>query len=204
MALLSLVRGLAARGPVLIAIDDLQWLDQPSADLLAFAVRRVGEADVRFLLARRPARTGVLEQVLVRQGLQRLNVVGLSLGAVRRLLFDRLALTVSRQLLRRIVEVTDGNPLFALEIGCSIAEGEMPPADDEIPLPDTVEELFGARVGHLASAVRQVLLVVGLSAEPRVEEVAAVTQRGAIDAAIAAGRGPQAPRTGADARRPAG
>ena len=69
-------------GPDLIAIDDVQWLDQPSADLLAFVARRLGEADVRFLLARRPGRTGALERVLVRQG-SAPEVEGLSLGAVR-------------------------------------------------------------------------------------------------------------------------
>jgi DNA-binding NarL/FixJ family response regulator len=187
LAVLGVVRSVAARDPVLVAIDDVQWLDQQSANLFAFAARRLGEADVRFLLARRPARTGVLERVLVRQGLRRLNVVGLSLGAVRRLLFERLGLSLSRQLLRRIVEVTEGNPLFALEIGRSLAEGGLLPTDDEIPLPDTVEELFGVRVAGLRSSVRRVLLAVALSADPRWEEVAAVTDAGAIDAAVDGG-----------------
>ncbi len=187
LGLLGALRAAAARAPVLIAVDDLQWLDEPSASLLAFAARRLGDADVRFLLARRPARIGSLEQVLVRRGLQRLSVGGLSLGAVRRLLFERLSLTVSRQLLRRIVEVTEGNPLFALEIGRSLLHAQTPTAADEIPLPDTVEELFGNRVAGLASSARRVLLAVALSADPRVEPVAAVTSAGAIEEAVDAG-----------------
>ena len=187
LGLRGAVRSVAARDPVLIAIDDLQWLDQPSAELLAFLARRLDDADVRFLLARRPARTSALEQVLLRQGLQRLNVTGLSLGAVRRLLFERLGLTVTRQLLRRIVEVTEGNPLFALEVGHSLIELGTPSIADEIPLPDTVEELFVTRVAHLPSAVRRVLLAVALGSDPEVDQVAAVTDAGAIEDAADAG-----------------
>lgn len=185
--LLGVVRALAGRDPVLIAIDDLQWLDRPSGDLLAFLARRLGDADVRFLLTRRPARTGALEQVLVRQGLERLQVTGLSLGAVRRLLFERLGLTLSRQLLRRIVEATEGNPLFVLEVGRSLVERGTPSVADELPLPDTVEELFAERVGRLQGPVRRVLLVVALSADPSVDEVAAVVSTPAIDDAVDAG-----------------
>ena len=187
LALLDTVRSAAARDPVLIAVDDLQWLDQPTASLLAFVARRLGDADVRFLLARRPARTGALEQVLVKRGLHRLSVGGLSLGAVRRLLFERLELAVSRQLLRRIVEVTAGNPLFALEIGRSVAQAGTPSVADEIPVPESVEELFGERVARLPSPVRRVLLAVALSADLRVDGATAVTEAGAIEDAVDAG-----------------
>jgi DNA-binding NarL/FixJ family response regulator len=187
LGLLGAVRSLADRGPVLIAIDDLQWLDQPSGDLLAFVARRLRDADVRFVLARRPARTGGLEQVLVRQGLERVTLEGLSLGAVRRLLVERLGLTLSRHLLRRIVEATEGNPLFALEVGRSLVELGTPSVADEIPLPHTVEELFGARIARLPGPARRVLLAVALSADPSVEEVAAVADASAIDDALDAG-----------------
>src|SRR4051794_8443984 len=49
---LSALRGLA---PALVAIDDVQWLDPPSADALVFAARRLGDEPVRWLLARRSA-----------------------------------------------------------------------------------------------------------------------------------------------------
>jgi DNA-binding NarL/FixJ family response regulator len=187
LGLLGVVRSLASRDPVLIAVDDLQWLDPPSGDLLAFLARRRGDADVRFLLARRPARAGALEQILVRQQLERLQLRGLSFGAVRRLLFERLSLTLSRQLLRRIVEATEGNPLFVLEVGRSLVEFGMPSVADEVPLPDTVEELFGERVAQLRAPVRRVLLAVALSADPTVEQLAAIADVRAIDDAVDAG-----------------
>ncbi len=187
LGLLGTVRWVADHRPALIAIDDLQWLDRPSADLLAFVARRLGDLDVRFLLARRAARTGALEQVLVRQGLERMRVVGLSLGAVRRLLFERLGLTLSRQLLRRIVEVTEGNPLFALEVGRSLLDTGTPTAADEIPLPDSVEEMLGIRLARLRAPVRLVLLAIALSSDPRVDQLAAVSGEGAIEGAVDAG-----------------
>jgi hypothetical protein len=49
------LRALAASGPVVVAIDDVQWLDVPSARVLAFVVRRLEDAPIRFLVAlRRP------------------------------------------------------------------------------------------------------------------------------------------------------
>ena len=163
LGLLGAVRSAAARDPVLIAVDDLQWLDQPSARsprVRGPSSRRRGRALSDWRGARRAA--GALEQVLVKRGLRRVSVGGLSLGAMRRLLFERLGLTLSRQLLSRIVEVTQGNPLFALEIGRSLFHAGTPTVADEIPVPDAVEELFGERVARLPSATRRVLLAVAL------------------------------------------
>ena len=70
---------------------------------------------VAFLLARRPGRRPPLERVL--GGRERLEVGPLDLDATRRLLSERLGLSVPRPLMRRIADTTLGNPLFALEVG---------------------------------------------------------------------------------------
>ncbi len=144
------VRLLAARTPLVIAVDDLQWLDRSSSDVLAFAARRLRDVRVGFLLARRPRRATELERALAHGSLIRIEVGALTLGALRRMLLDRLGLTVSRSLMRRVVEVTQGNPLFALEIGRSLLEQDASADAEEIPLPDSVEEIVGGRVAHLA------------------------------------------------------
>ena len=113
---------------MLVAIDDLQWLDPPSAEALAFAARRLDGAHVRFLLARRPRRVGALERALGRGALARLDVGPLDLDATRGLLAGRLGVSVSRPLLRRMADTTLGNPLFALELGRTLALGG-PPGD---------------------------------------------------------------------------
>ena len=152
---LGALRALAARQPVLVAIDDVQWLDRPSADALAYAARRLDGVAVRFLLAARPEGQPALEAALGPTGLARLEVEPLSMGALRRVLAERLGLDLPRKLVRRIADTTLGNPLFALEVGRTLAEGGPLDAGDDLPLPDSVEELLGTRVARLPPQVQQ-------------------------------------------------
>ncbi|MGZ4247322.1 MAG: AAA family ATPase [Solirubrobacteraceae bacterium] len=183
----TVIRGLAARTPVVIAIDDLHWLDGPSAAVLAFAARRLGQLRVDFLLARRPGRATEVERALERGSLVKLEVGAMTLGAVRRMLGERFGLTLPRPLLRRVVAVTQGNPLFALEIGRSLLEQEAPAGDHQVPLPDSVEEMLGGRISHLRAGARTALLATALSQDLRLEALTAVAGSDAVDDALAAG-----------------
>jgi AAA ATPase domain len=187
LGLLNGLRALAAREPLLIAIDDLQWLDPPSADALVFVARRLQDEDVRFLVARRPGRRSALEQAVERRSLQRLEVRPLSVGATRQLLSGRLSLTVSRPLLHRIVDSTLGNPLFALELGRSLLEHGLPSVGEDIPVPDSVEDVLGTRVAALPGEVSRLLLAVALSADLGIAELAAVESPAAVEDAIEGG-----------------
>src|SRR5829696_3469642 len=120
-ALLGVVRGLAARRPLLVAVDDVQWLDAPSAAALRFAIRRLRGERVGLLLAlrtegRRRSALGV-ESALEPDRLTRVDVPPLTLGAVHHLLRTRLGLVLPRPTLRRLHETAGGNPFFALELG---------------------------------------------------------------------------------------
>jgi predicted ATPase len=127
LGLLNVLRALAGLGPLLVAVDDLQRQDSASTEALAFAARRLDGEAVSILLARRPGIPSDLERVLERREPERLHVGPLGLTATGRLLLERLGLNVRRQLLRRIVEATRGNPFFALELGRTlVARG--PPA----------------------------------------------------------------------------
>ena len=157
LGFLNAVRALASCSRLLLAIDDVQWLDQPSADALAFAVRRLGDEPVSFLLARRPGPDSALERALTRHELRHLEVGPLSFGATRRLLSDRLGLSVPRQLLRRIGDFTLGNPLFVLEVGRALLERGIPGIGKEIPVPDGIEDMLGtARCGPSGSRAQTV------------------------------------------------
>jgi DNA-binding NarL/FixJ family response regulator len=187
LGLLNGLRALAGREPLLIAIDDLQWLDPPSADALVFVARRLQSERVRFLLARRPGRRSALEHAVERQSLQRLEVGPLSMGATRQLLSGRLGLTLSRALLRRIVDSTLGNPLFVLELGRSIVDHGLPPVGEDMPVPDSVEDVLGTRVAALPGSVSRLLLAVALSAEVGVAELGAIEGRAAVEDALDGG-----------------
>src|SRR5712691_4963818 len=119
VAVRSVLQLLSEREPVLIAVDDVQWLDPSSSGALAFALRRLRENDVFLLLARRlgeGAQASGLEHALGAERVQRLPIGPLSLGALHRLLRDRLGRPFARQTLLRIHERSAGNPFFALKL----------------------------------------------------------------------------------------
>jgi DNA-binding CsgD family transcriptional regulator len=186
LGFLNAVRLLANRGPLLVAVDDVQWLDHASGDALAFCARRLDTQAVAFLLARRPGPSSGLERALEGKPVERLEVGPLTLGATRRVLSERLGLSPPRNVLRAVFETTLGNPLFTLEVGRVIARG----ADAigrELPVPDEVEALLGTRVSQLTRPVRRILLALALQADLRLTQAAVLGGEVALDDAVEAG-----------------
>ena len=108
MAVRALLQGLAQTRPVVVVIDDLPWLDPPSARILSFALRRVHREPLGLLAA---ARTGWSNEPvpLAVDGipldvLDRVHVGPLSLGAIRAILGTRLGATPGRSSLVRLQE----------------------------------------------------------------------------------------------------
>jgi predicted ATPase len=99
-ALLTLIRQLARRTAVLLALDDAQWLDGPTAGVLTFAIRRLDREPVGVLCASRPraAGLGLLDSV-ERQRVRRVRVGPLALGALGRVIADRLGRSLPRPVL---------------------------------------------------------------------------------------------------------
>lgn len=182
--LLTTLRALAEKTPVLLAIDDVQWLDAASADALAFAMRRLDGADVRFLLARRPGRPTVLEAPLRAEGMEQLDVRPLSLGATRALLFDRLGLSPPRRVVRQIFDSAGGNPLFTLEIGRVLVARGIPAIGEELPVPEAIDDLFGARIDDLPPEPRKLLLAVALSPGLQTSQLETLGSRTALEDAV--------------------
>src|SRR5205823_13492883 len=111
LATRSALQLLAEDEPLLLAIDDLQWLDASSAEALEFALRRLGESHVLLLLARRlvgGARPSGIEEALGSERVHRLPVGPLSVGALHSFLRDRLGRPFARQTLLRIHERSGG------------------------------------------------------------------------------------------------
>ena len=158
MGVRSSLQLLAADERVLVAIDDVQWLDDASTRALAFALRRLGTADVRLLLARRVgdgSRPSGLEQALDAERVRRLPVGPLSVGALHRFLRDRLGRPFARQTLLRIHERSGGNPFFALELA-RVLDADVDPIQP-LPVPETLEELVRARISGLPASTREAL-----------------------------------------------
>jgi DNA-binding CsgD family transcriptional regulator len=186
-AVLSALRGLAMDQPVLVAIDDVQWLDRDSTIAIGFAARRLERSPVRFLLTTRSAGTAALEQAFEGSQRQILELGPLSRDATRRMLAEQLGLILPRRVLRRLHAAAEGNPLFALELGRALGRREPSEMDDELGVPASLDELLAARVSGLAAGQRRLLLAVGLGAGASWRQLEAVSAEDALRAALDSG-----------------
>jgi DNA-binding CsgD family transcriptional regulator len=184
----EVLQRLSEREPILIAVDDVQWLDRSSSSALAFALRRLGANRVLLLLARRVVdkpQPSELEQTLGPERVQRLPVGPLSVGALHRYLRDRLRRPFARQTLLRIHERSGGNPFFALELA-RVLEVDIDPLEP-LPVPETLEELVRARISGLPATTRDALALasaLGTTSESLLEQ--AGVSADALDAAAVA------------------
>jgi DNA-binding CsgD family transcriptional regulator len=169
LAFLGGVRALSRSAPVLVVVDDIQWLDPPSATTLGFAGRRVGSEDVGFLLARRSGHEDAVTSEL--DNIERLDLGGLSAGALHRILRERLGLVLARPQLRRLHELSGGNPFYALELAGGYRHGVLG-LDRGEPLPPTLEALVGHRIAALPQETREALAAAAALARPTTPVVA--------------------------------
>jgi len=183
---LGAIRTLADRQPLLIAIDDAQWLDASSHEVLTFAARRLTTEPIHFLLSRRPGHASQLERELQRAGVDRLELSGLSLGAIGQLLVSRLSLELPRRLLRQLHGISLGNPLISLELGRVLAQRDPIDTGDDLQLPVLDDDVFGARVLALAPPLRRAVLAVALSADLRREDLETLVEPDVVEDGVTA------------------
>jgi DNA-binding CsgD family transcriptional regulator len=158
VAVRDVLHALSEQGLILLAVDDVQWLDRPSSRALAFALRRLSTDRVLVLLARRvtdDAQPSELEQASAAESVDRLQVGPLSVGALHRFLRDRLDRVFPHQTLVRIHEASGGNPFFALELARALGT-DVGPAEP-FPVPESLEELVRARISLLPEPTREAL-----------------------------------------------
>jgi DNA-binding CsgD family transcriptional regulator len=188
LAVRDALQVLAEQGPLVVAIDDLQWLDAASTDTFAFALRRLDESRVLLLLARRcaeGAQPSEIEQALAEENVRRLPLRPLSVGALHMLLRDRVHRAFARQTLLRIHERSGGNPFYALELARAL--GSEVDLTQPLPVPQTLEGLVRARLTGIPAATREALALAAAFGAPSASllERAGVDPR-ALDAAVAA------------------
>jgi DNA-binding CsgD family transcriptional regulator len=185
LGVLGALRALAAQGSLLVAIDDVQWIDPASDEALAYVARRLEDEPVSLLLSRRPGERTTLEAALAGQ-MQHVEVHPMSLGATRHMLAERLGLRLPHHVLRRVVDATLGNPFFELEVGRVLASRNPDTLGEDVPVPDHVEDLVGLRIADLDPSVRRVLLAIALDADLRAGQL---RQLDGVDLELAAQEG---------------
>lgn len=167
VALLALLSDLAARSPLLVVADDLQWVDAESLAALGFAARRIDDEPLALLGATRDA-AGF-------SGFRTLPLPPLDARASG-LLLDRQPDPPAGERRARILDQAAGNPLALVELARTEC-GE----DDQLPLTDRLMRVFAADLHALPAATRDALLLVAA------DELAAAGQAEALAPAESAG-----------------
>jgi DNA-binding CsgD family transcriptional regulator len=186
-AILRVLRELSGAGPVLLAIDDEQWLDPATARVLAFALARLRDEPIGVLIARRSDAEGALSfelrQRLGGRGLERMSLEPLPIGAIKVLLEARLGRSIAAPLLKRIDHWVGGNPLWALAVALELEAG---PSSGEragnMPIPSTLSDAIKLRLRHLDPRTDTALLAIAALSHPTLAMVqAAIPEFGLSD-----------------------
>ena len=167
--LLSLLAAAAEERPLLVAIDDAQWLDEASLEAFLFAGRRVGAEGIAMLGS---LRDGTAVAGMEVPWLERLRVAPLPDGEARELLGDeRLAPSVAD----RLVSTAAGNPLALLEIPRLLSDGQRAgrePLDEPLRPGTGVERAFRRALDALDDRPRRALLVAAAAHTGRLDAIA--------------------------------
>ncbi|MFJ3305067.1 AAA family ATPase [Streptomyces sp. NPDC086549] len=169
VGVLDVLRTLAAAGPVVLVLDGLQWLDEFTAEVLAFVVRRLGALDVRVVAAERVADGEQPERLrCCPPGTTELPVPPLTDDEVARLVRAGTGTDLPSEVLRTIQDTAAGNPLYALELGrASALRGPAPTAFGPTPpVPRRLRTLLLGRARTLPETARRTLLVTSAAARP--------------------------------------
>jgi len=181
-ATLSLLAAAAEGAPLLIAVDDAQWLDRPSSEALLFTARRLGTEGIALLVALRADHASVFEG----GGLPELELCGLSGPECAALLSGR-GHRLAQATVEELHKATGGNPLAVLEIAAVLSEGQLAgtePLGDPLPAGANAERAFLRRVADLPAEARRALLVASAADSEDMAPVAGALRSMGIDAAL--------------------
>lgn len=168
----AILHALAKDGPVLVAIDDVQWLDASSRAAIDFAVRRLrGPFGVLVTERCAPGEGASMSWLALDRpdGLHRVSVRPMTPAQLHSLISARLGRKLPRPAVLRIAEISGGNPFFALELAHAVGDGV---TASESPLPATLADVVRRRIGLLDEQTRALLLSVACVADPTVELLA--------------------------------
>ncbi|MGW4056959.1 AAA family ATPase [Amycolatopsis sp. NPDC004747] len=173
-ATLGLLALLAEERPLLVTVDDLQWLDGPSAEALTFVARRLNAENLAVLFAARADRS----EHRTEWQLPSCFLEGLDDVATAELIATRTAVTPDSDVVRRLRRETAGNPMALLEVMSGLNRAQLA---GQAPLPAVIpaaaaSALFAPRVAALDSAARDALLLLAVSRSNRMAAVLAAAR----------------------------
>ena len=172
-AILDALRSLATQRPVVLAIDDVQWLDVASAKCLRYALRRLDTEPVGVLATMRPGDGGG-DRLALTDSLPPGRTATLRIGPLEeadvRLLLAGIVTSISPLTLRKIHLAAAGNPLYAVELARSLASAGASPTAGGLSLPDSLQGAIEQRLETLPAELTPLLEVVAATGATRYEE----------------------------------
>jgi DNA-binding CsgD family transcriptional regulator len=168
---LDAFRILSSATPLLVAVDDAQWLDRPSADVLEFCFRRLEGEPISILLTFRGSDLAPplgLDRALPAGRVAHVTLGPLSLGAIGVILRSKLEIRLPRYTLTRLYDACGGNPFYALESARSLVGHQRTTlASGPIPVPKSLGDLVRHHLRGLSAEAREVGRLVAASSDPR-------------------------------------
>ncbi|MFC4117810.1 helix-turn-helix transcriptional regulator [Nonomuraea zeae] len=154
LAVLNLFGDAAARRPLLIVVDDVQWLDRSTTEVLGFVARRVRSEPIALLLAVRDGYATSLDD----SDLTELALDGLAPAAAEALL-DAQSPALPVGMRWRVLSEAAGNPLALVELPLALDSGAATTNAEFLPLTARLERAFAARLAALPPPTKALLLV---------------------------------------------
>jgi len=194
-ATLTTIRLLAERSPLLLAIDDMQWVDAASAGALGFAIRRLGDAPASIVGTKRsdlaPGTDNQIESAMESrhgQMMQVIEVGPLSMSSVHDAIRIRFGTTFPPSVMQRVHTTSGGNPFYALELARALT-GRSAPLEPggELPVPPTLQQVVGQRLSGLSDATQEALGLVALMSQPTYSTLEAAGVHAELAEALDAG-----------------
>jgi DNA-binding CsgD family transcriptional regulator len=184
----AVLRAAAREAPLVLAVDDVQWLDEASARALAFALRRLEDERVLLLATVRDSPGGGPASFdLPEERLLRMRVGPLTVDELQRLLQRRHGERISWPALRRLAEASGGNPYYALELArAALRQAGGARVEAELPLPDSVHAVLQERLRALPSETADALGAIAAMGRATTATAARVVDPSALDPAFTA------------------
>ncbi len=175
LAAAHVLRSLAADAPLVVAIDDVQWLDRPSIRVISFGLRRLSDERVGALVSVRlgsGSARNLLDDDLVLGRTTHLPVGPLQPEPLGRIVRDRTSRSLPHPVAVRLHRVTGGNPLFAIELARAAAgDGARADEGDVWSVPEDLQKLLSARLATVPSSAHLALLAIAATSQPTWELV---------------------------------
>jgi DNA-binding CsgD family transcriptional regulator/tetratricopeptide (TPR) repeat protein len=170
MGALSLLGAAAEESPVLVIVDDAQWLDEASAAALHFVARRVGVERVALLWAARPDD----RREFAADELPSLPLAGLDMAAVSAILTEEMGTEVAPEVAAMLLASTGGNPLAIRELPSALTVEQLAgrvPLPPRLPVTERIERVFLDRARRMSSEAQTLLLIASADDSARLPPV---------------------------------